>query len=194
MPSLDDQKKNYIFGYGSLVSRESIQETLKHEPGPLHPATLKGWLRDWGIVLDNSSTIRRFELLPDRSVPRYVVALNVRKPRAGETATNPNGVLFEVSDQDIKNMDERENHYERINVTNDIDTDAVGNIYVYVGLEKYETLEECKDEVILPLSYLRLVERGFNSIGDTNAELFRRTTAFPDIESKETLHTSSLNR
>ena len=187
MPSLNN--KSYIFGYGSLVSRDSIAHTLKRDPGKLYPATLKGWLRDWSIVLDNATTIRRFELLPDRTVPKYVVALNIRKPNADEKATNPSGVLFEVSDEDIKNMDERENHYIRTDVTEDVSMDVKGRIYAYVGLTKFETLDQCK-EAILPLSYLHLVEQGFNSMGD--ADNFRQTTIFPDVVSKDTLHTSTL--
>jgi len=184
--------KKYIFGYGSLVSRPSITQTLQRDPGELHSATLSGWIRDWTVVLDNTSTIRRFELLPDRTVPKHVVALNVRRPRAGEEPTNPNGVIFEVSRDDIRRMDERENHYERIEITDELSLNLEGNIYTYVGLNKYETLAEHKNDAILPLSYLQLVEQGFGTISETEVETFNQTTLFPKIARKSTLHTSSL--
>lgn len=185
------KKNKYIFGYGSLVSRRSIAQTFGRDPGELYPAaTLNGWLREWSVMLDNTTTIRRFELLPNHQVPRFVGALNIRKPRSNEKATQPNGVLFEVTDEDIFKMDKRENHYTRREVTKDIIGSPGGIVFTYGGMREFCIPEKRKQEVILPKSYLDLVENGFSSISDAYLQTFRETTVPATIPIKESVHFS----
>lgn len=183
--------KKYIFGYGSLISKKSIVHTIKKDPGILYPVVLKGWIRDWSIVLDNSTTIRRFELLPDHTIPPCVAALNIRRPKKGEVATNPNGVLFEVNDEDIKRMDEREEHYIREDVTQDIVGlyEVGARVYAYVGKKGFCVSENDKRKVILPKSYLKLIEDNFNK---EELEHFKRTTKATQHPIMNTIHSSEL--
>lgn len=183
-------KNKYIFGYGSLVSRKSIIQTLGRDPGELYPATLNGWLREWGVMLDNTTTTCHFELLPNYQVPHFIGALNVRKPHPNEKATRPNGVLFEVTDEDIIKMDERENHYTRQEVTKDIVGSPAGRVFTYIGRGEFCMPEKRKQKVILPKSYLDLVENGFLSISDAYLQKFRETTVPTAIPIKESVHSS----
>jgi len=183
--------KKYIFGYGSLISKKSIIHTIGKDPGELFQVELQGWIRDWSVVLDNTTTIRRFELLPGHTVPRYVAALNIRKSKNDELASNPNGVVFEVTDADLKKMDEREDHYARKDVTNDIvgiSKDGI-KIYAYVGKEEFCAQEYDEREVIVPQSYLSLVETNF-----TKKELakFRATTLSTHYPILPTVHSSGM--
>lgn len=184
-------KKKYIFGYGSLVSRKSIKHTIGRDPGELRAVELKGWVRDWGIVLDNLATIRRFELQPSGKIPHYVVALNIRKPRGDESPTNPNGILFEVTDKDIAKMDEREDHYVRVDITADIAAAANigGRIYAYVGKEEFYDKENDKREIIVPASYLKLIEGNFDAEG---LKQFRKTTIPAQYPALDTIHSSGV--
>lgn len=180
--------KKYVFGYGSLVSRKDLQRTLKHEVSLMQPAVLKGWVRDWSIVIKNAKGVGHYRLVADESLPEYVVVLNVRKPKDGERPTNPNGILFEVTDEDLKFLDKRESHYVRTEVTKDIDIDVDGKVYTYVGLAKHMTLNKYNEQAILAHSYVDIVNSGFDSTGDNNAETFRTTTLASQLESKPTFY------
>ena len=183
--------KKYVFGYGSLVSKKSIEHTIGRDPGELISAELKGWVRNWSVVLDNSTTIRRFELLPDHQTPHYVAARTVRRPRDHEIAPNPNGVLFEVSDEDIARMDEREDHYVRQDVTSDIlgEVEVGSCIYTYVGKDEFCVKENDNRYIILPGSYLKLVESNFD---EENLKKFRETTLPAEYPIPETVHSSGI--
>lgn len=184
-------QRKYIFGYGSLVSRKSIKHTIGRDPGKLCIVELNGWVRDWGVVLDNLATIRRFELQPSRETPHYVAALNIRKPKENESPTNPNGVLFEVTDEDIAKMDNREDHYIRVDITTDI-AEVAGfdeRIYAYVGKEEFYAKENDKRNIILPGSYLKLVESNFDKEG---LKKFRETTISAPYPVLDTVHSSGV--
>ncbi|MFO0781798.1 MAG: gamma-glutamylcyclotransferase family protein [Candidatus Saccharimonadales bacterium] len=184
--------KNYIFGYGSLVSATDVERTLGHPPESLTETVVPGWVRDWSIILDNTSTIRRYETVPDRTVPKFVVILNLHLPRDGEVATNPNGVLFPVTDDEMRKMDERENHYQRVDITDYVDNKPQGHVYAYVGMEKYIATPALRKQSILPGSYRELVEKGFLSFGDASLQKFRISTIAPDVPEKPTVHTSNV--
>ena len=56
-----DGERLAVFGYGSLVSRASIAETLGHEaPAPV-PARLAGWRRRWSVYRVNTAHEKAFE-------------------------------------------------------------------------------------------------------------------------------------
>lgn len=184
--------KQFIFGYGSLVSAKDIERTLGHPPETLELSTLRGWVRDWSIILDNSTTTRRYETLPKREVPNFVAILNIRIPRVGELATNPNGVLFPVSDTEMQKMDDREKHYSRIEITEHLTYKPDGKVYAYVGLPKYMETPALRLKAILPKSYRDLVENGFSSFGNNSLEKFRESTVASDVPVIATIHTSNV--
>ncbi len=184
-------KKKYVFGYGSLVSAKDIERTLGHPPEELLPATLSGWIRDWSIVLDNTITTRRYEL-SNHQIPQYVAVLNIRKPLANENPTNPNGVLFAVSDEDIAKMDERESHYLRQNITDQIAEKIDGQIFAYVGMEEFLINQNLLQQAIVPQSYRLVVENGFASFSDQDLKQFRATTIPALVPELPTSHATSL--
>lgn len=183
---------HYIFGYGSLVSAKDIERTLGHPPETLEQSTLRGWVRDWSIILDNSTTTRRYETLPEREVPNFVAILNIHIPREGELATNPNGVLFPVSEDEMQKMDDRETHYSRIEVTQNLTYKPDGKVYAYVGLSENLETPALRSKAILPQSYRELVEAGFLSFGSESLEQFRDSTVVSDVPEIPTVHTSNI--
>lgn len=185
-------QKKYIFGYGSLVSAQDIERTLGHPPESLEQVTLTGWVRDWGIILNNSTTNRHYETLPERKVPSFVAILNIHKPRNGERETNPNGVLFPVTDQEMQKMDERESHYRRIEITEGLTYKPDGKVYTYVGLSKYLETPSLRLKTIVPKSYRELVEASFSSFGEESLARFRATTVSSNVPEIPTIHTSNV--
>ena len=184
--------QNYIFGYGSLVSAQDVERTLGHPPQSLIPTTLNGWVRDWSIILDNTTTTRRYETLPERTVPHFVAILNIHQPRSGENATNPNGVLFPVSDEEMSKMDSREKHYHRIDVTADIIDKPDGKVYTYVGMDEFLETPALRQQAVLPKSYLDLVEQGFQTFGQDSLNRFRASTIKSEAPIQPTIHTSNV--
>ncbi len=184
--------KKYIFGYGSLVSKNSIQQTIGRQPNTLHPAKLKGWVRDWRVILDNSTTTRRFELIPNHEIPKYVAALNIRKSGKNEQATNPNGVLFAVNDSELWQMDEREKHYHRVDITDDVLGLVPGKVFAYVGKDEFIAPPNDTRKIILPKSYLRLVQDNFELLGKDELTYFKQSTHWPDYSILPTIHSSEI--
>lgn len=173
----------YIFGYGSLVSKASTAKTLGREPTLFRQATLHGWVRDWNIALINRRKESYFLLSESDVIPQFASALNVRPPLDQERPTNPNGILFDITEEELTLMDSREEHYERVDITQHISDAPEGIIYTYTGLSRF-----CKtpflDDIFLPKSYLELVETGFNSFGNNYLEEFRQTTLPPSTAIK----------
>ena len=185
-------QNKYIFGYGSLVSAKDIARTLGHPPASLELTTLMGWVRDWSVILNNTTTIRRYETVPDRNVPNFVSILNIRTPRNNEEATNPNGVLFPVKDEELEKIDNRETHYQRIDVTKHLTYKPDGVVYAYIGLPEYLETSALRSKVILPKSYRELVESGFLSFGPDSLEKFRASTVVSKASEIPTIHTSNV--
>lgn len=186
------EQKQYIFGYGSLVSAKDIDRTLGHPPESLEQTTLIGWVRDWSIILDNTKTTRRYETLPDREVPNFVTILNIHMPRDGESPSNPNGVLFPVTNEEMQKMDDRETHYSRIEVTQNLTYKPDGKVYAYVGLSENLETPALRSKAILPQSYRELVEAGFLSFGSESLEQFLDSTVVSDVPEIPTVHTSNI--
>lgn len=168
--------KKYIFGYGSLVSIADVARTLGHPVELIYPFTLNGWIRDWSVVVDNATSHRRLKLVASGEAPEYIAALNVRRPAAGERATNPNGVLFEVTDADLEMLDKRECNYARQDVTNDVVGWSTGTVFAYTGLERCLSAQNVDLVVIIPSSYFDLVIQGFASLGPDMHETYISST------------------
>lgn len=175
--------KLYIFGYGSLASKASTAATLGREPLYFETALLEGWVRDWNLSLLNRSKESYFMRTDSGDIPQFAAALNVRLPHLDENATNPNGVLFDITEAELARMDAREEHYKRIDVTQYIHGAPEGIIYTYTGLSHFCDLPD-PEEIFLPKSYLELVESGFQSFGTAYLEEFRKTTIEPTLSVK----------
>ena len=67
-----------VFGYGSLVSRASIADTLGRAAGPPIPARLAGWRRRWSIYRVNTAHEKIFERV-DGAPFEHVVGLNIER-------------------------------------------------------------------------------------------------------------------
>ena len=174
--------KQYIFGYGSLVSVKDVARTLGRTPRFIYPAALKGWIREWGVVINNTETFNRCIRLADGSpAPGYIAVLNVRRPAAGERATHPNGVLFEVTEAELEKMDHRETHYTRLDVTSDVVNKPTGRVYVYTGNDRFLISRAAEAAIVIPGDYHDLVRQGFGSLSQTMLDEYLKSTLPSDL-------------
>ena len=95
-----------LYGYGSLINRESAEKTLKHPVTYICEAVLLNHYRDWSareqVVVDNR--------------PISAAFLNV----IYRNNSYVNGVCFPVTQDELARMDCREKSYKRINISHDI--------------------------------------------------------------------------
>lgn len=105
--------KTYIFGYGSLMNVYSLQKTL---PGKVIECcvTLVGYQRKFNVLIDG------------------YLYLNIVQ-REGYSVQ---GVLVEITEEDLKSMEYREPGYERVDVTDKIKEVINGRVFAYIAPDK----------------------------------------------------------
>jgi hypothetical protein len=112
----------FVLGYGSLAA--------EHEGCPV--ATLHGWRRAWGVAMDNRVDLpgyKSYRLRADGSRPdAFVCFLDIAPDPAG-TVT---GLCVAVDDRRLRELDERERNYDRVDVSDAIAA-APGRVWTYVG-------------------------------------------------------------
>lgn len=124
-----------LFGYGSLMLRESMERSLgRSYDGPFVDCAVDGWRRTWDIAMPNRTILAEED--GEQFAPARIVYLNVRR----DDRVRTNGVLFVVSDDELTAFDRREWIYARIPVTRNLrDVDVRGGeAYLYTGLPDYE--------------------------------------------------------
>ena len=170
--------RSAVFGYGSLVSRASLSETLGGEaPAPI-PARLSGWRRRWSIYRDNEAHEKVFERV-DGQAFRHVVGLNLEAaPHAGEDE-RPNGALIEVTQAQLERLDRREMRYDRVEVDPAAAVTAgpqgVDRLYVFTAKPGHLAAEPPPEAIIIA-SYVRACRAAFESLGPGEWKLFESTT------------------
>jgi hypothetical protein len=165
------------FGYGSLVSRASIAETLGHDAAPPVPARLAGWRRRWSLVRDNARAEKGFE--PIEGDPfDYCLGLNLERALEAPAGEWPNGGLIEMTAAELDRLDLRELRYDRVDVTGDIragEADAFDAVFTYTAKSENFAPHPPPGSVVLA-SYLRACEAAFEELGPHELVAFGRST------------------
>jgi len=171
-----------MFGYGSLLSRRSMERTLgRRYDGPATPCALDGWRRSWDVVMPNT----RLCAVEDGAefVPEHIVYLNVR-PAAGPPV---NGLLYVLDAAELAAFDRREWIYDRIAVTDRLRGVRLrgGDAYVYVARPEF-VLDPSwpRSRAALRRTYIDIVETG---LGELGAEFRARYDASTDAVPAERL-------
>jgi cation transport regulator ChaC len=169
-----------VFGYASLVSPASAAQTLGRPVTGAAPARLEGWARGWTLGREQARSEKTFAR-PDGSVPRFCLGLNL-DPAAEAPA--PNGVLIEVSEDELERLDLREIRYRRVDVTDAIDAAGgvdPGHVITYVARpEHHHPIPP--DDAIVVSTYPAAIEAAFAALGPGQLDLFRATTAPIPVE------------
>ncbi|EPX81732.1 gamma-glutamylcyclotransferase family protein [Litoreibacter arenae] len=143
-------KKQYFFGYGSLVN------TTTHTYGSTHVATLEGWRRVW-----------------THTALRDIAYLSV----APASGSRIDGLIAGVPDSDWAALDIRETGYSRSLLQSTALTHAAGEVDVQMYQTHIE--RDAPSPVAQPilLSYLDVVVQGFHTqFGKDGVERFFQTT------------------
>jgi cation transport regulator ChaC len=170
-----------LFAYGSLASVASAGRTLGRPVEHAAVARLPGWRRRWSQVRDNRITEKTFAHAESGVVPPHCLGLNLEPDSTGN---GPNGVLLEISEEDLDRLVAREIRYEVVDVTDAMRTgDARGFARVVTFTAKPENFAPTPPPgAVILAPYLRAVEAAFGSIGSAELDLFRETTGAPPVK------------
>lgn len=174
-----------VFGYGSLADPHSAAQTLGREVPKLVPARLGGWRRRWSEVRDNRRCEKTFALEPSGELPDWVLGLNVEPASGVPGEAGPNGVLIEVSEEELERLDVRELRYDRVDVTAlTAGAERFDLVVTYTARPENFAPEPPARAAILA-SYARTVEAAFAALGPEQLEAYRETTGPPPVEPVE---------
>jgi hypothetical protein len=174
-----------VFGYASLVNPASAGETLGRPVELAAAARLRGWRRDWTLGRDNLASEKTFARL-DGSVPRFCLGLNLEPD---DDAAGPNGVLIELTEEELARLDLREIRYHHLEVTDAIAIEPLGNGAVpeFDRVITYRARPEhhhpsAPDDAVIVSTYPAAVEAAFAALGPDQLERYRATTTPPPVD------------
>ena len=176
----------WVFGYGSLVSPESFGRTLGRQLQmgvDVYPAELAGYGRRWNYGVLHVTA--RTDAAPP--LQRTIVALGVVE----SAEESVNGVIGWVEEGELVELDLRERHYDRVDVTDQVTVDGQpadavsgSRIVVYVpraeAIAHFEAARQ-RGEAAIEQRYWDLVEGAFADLGDGHHARFHASTPAPDI-------------
>ncbi len=171
---------NYILGYGSLINLQSLTETMQRDilSTDIIAVKLNGYKRIWNL----KDTIITFD--DNRTITG--IFLNIAKSDADWT----NGIIFEVSDEELKSLDERERNYvkhdvsEKVRAYTDIDLSGA-KIYSYVAENPIYLQDKASENTYVMDLYVEIVEKGCKAIGEAFYQDYLTSTAKHEFSTLE---------
>lgn len=165
-----------LFGYGSLVLRESASMTLGRLIGELRPARLHDWRRRFSQRRDNLTCEKTFEC-EDGWRPEWILGLNVEE---GEAEAGPvNGVVIELTEAELDRLDIREIRYDRVEVTGSVQGEDLPDRIVTYKAKAFHFAPEPPEDSVILATYAAAVEEGFEALGSGELEHYLATTPYP---------------
>jgi cation transport regulator ChaC len=165
-----------LFGYGSLVLRESASMTLGRPIGELRPARLHDWRRRFSQRRDNLTCEKTFECEGGWR-PEWILGLNVEE---GEDGAGPvNGVVIELTEAELDRLDSREIRYDRVEVTGSVEGEDLPERIVTYRAKAFHFAPEPPEDSVILATYAAAVEEGFEELGLDELEHYLATTPYP---------------
>lgn len=109
----------------------------------------------------------------------FVTFLNIR-PYPDRIVS---GILFRVSNAELKNLDLRERNYQRINITNQLNVKAQ-NAWVYIGSKDAEQRHQTglsQEKAVICQDYYNSVQNAYLSLGEKEWANYIATTDKPNL-------------
>jgi hypothetical protein len=169
-----------VFAYGSLASLASAERTLGRPVAQVGVARLPGWRRRWSQARDNLRSEKTFAR-NDGTTPPYCLGLNVER---GVRGSGPNGVLVEVTREELDRLAIREVRYDRIEVTAEIVAEgspSFGRVFTFTA-KPQNLVDSPPPGAVILAPYARAVEAAFESLGADQLDLFHETTGPYPVE------------
>lgn len=158
-----------IFGYGSLLNRKSAERALRRDlsAAQMAPAELRGFARTWRA--------KELVTFTGDSAPQYAVFLDLRV----DSIHTVNGVLFEVTEQELEQLRSRERNYDCIDVTTHAEnTPQCERIFTFVC--KAEHRADANDaRLVVPEYYVELIRQGCAALGPEFGAAYAGSTDTP---------------
>lgn len=179
--TIDDEFVGLI-GYGSLISLQSMEETLGHKyEYTSYLVHVEGFRREWSdyskIVGEEDGQIYFYLEGKDTIPVEGIISLNLT-PKKGYSI---NGILYLVKREELVKFDERESGYFRVDITDKISDYRITGSKVYT----YESStvighKESRASYVITSEYNDLVNFACDSIGPEFRKEFDLTTIRPD--------------
>ena len=123
-PKYNDSKQ-YVFGYGSLIDINALEQYLidkgldaklaKKNASEAQLVKLKQFTRCWNVAMDNNLTIKDYKVYSDpidnKQIDAYVTFMNIEPKQ--DTDEYVFGVIYEVNETILNVLDKRERNYFR---------------------------------------------------------------------------------
>jgi hypothetical protein len=165
-----------LFGYGSLVLPESASMTLGRPVGGLRPARLHDWRRRFSQRRDNLTCEKTFECAGGLR-PEWILGLNVEE---GEDQAGPvNGVVIELTEDELDRLDIREIRYDRVEVSGSVTGEGLPDRIVTYKAKAFHFAPEPPADAVILRTYAEAVEKGFEGLGPGELEHYLATTPYP---------------
>lgn len=177
----------WVFGYGSLVSPESMGTTIGRpvlRSDGFVASVLHGFRRSW-----NYGSLRQ-RATWDGANGRIEAGIVVSLGLVPASDDSTNGAIVRVTERELAALDRRESDYDRVEVTDrievlpDVDRSAPVRVYTYLprpsAIERYETAR-LRRRAAVKQGYVELVEAAFSALGERQVERYRSSTPTPDV-------------
>ena len=179
--TLDDEFVGLI-GYGSLISLQSMEETLGHRyQYASYLVHMDGFRREWSdyskIVEEEDGQSFFYLEGKDTISVDGIISLNI----APKEDYRINCVLYLVKREELVKFDERESGYFRVDVTDKISDYQIkgSKVYTYESKTMIDP-KESKESYVITTEYNDLVNFACDSIGAEFRKEFDLTTIRPD--------------
>ncbi|MCW5518775.1 gamma-glutamylcyclotransferase [Aureitalea sp. L0-47] len=174
--TIDDSKIGMI-GYGSLMSKSSMERTLNRPyQDSVYIVHLEDYQRDWNHFRSMDGLPNDlFYIEKNDTIPfKNQLALNITESEN----TKMNCVLFFISPEELNEFDKREFGYKRIDVTDKIEEYEFSGakVYAYQAEDDHTYKFQKDDNTFLPDFYVNLVINACDSIGSEFREEFETST------------------
>jgi len=124
--------REVVFAYGSLLELAKDAAEVRAE-ATRQVSLVDGYRRTWGVAMDNARTLPGYKYYVDpRTGERpavFVVFLDIVADRSGQV----NGVMLDVSHEELDGLDRRERNYERVEVTAGLSRPVSATVWAYAG-------------------------------------------------------------
>ncbi len=179
-------QSSFIFGYGSLVNIKNLEQYLKRQLKPNSDYTICGlhsFYRCWNVAMNNQVDLPDYKYYRDRFTNNrlngFVTFLNIR-PHPDRIIS---GILFRVSNAELRNLDLRERNYQRIDITNQLNIKAQ-NAWVYIGSKDAEKRYQeglRQEKAVVSQDYYNSVQNAYRSLGEKEWADYLATTDKPSL-------------